>query len=54
MKLCKDGISSSAIHGNKSQGARTKALDDFKAGNVRVLVATDIAARELILIIFHM
>lgn len=45
--LVKDGISSSAIHGNKSQGARTKALDDFKAGNVRVLVATDIAARGI-------
>jgi ATP-dependent RNA helicase RhlE len=45
--LVKDGISSSAIHGNKSQGARTKALDDFKLGNVRVLVATDIAARGI-------
>lgn len=45
--LVKDGISSSAIHGNKSQGARTKALDDFKSGNVRVLVATDIAARGI-------
>jgi len=45
--LVKDGISSSAIHGNKSQGARTKALDDFKAGTVRVLVATDIAARGI-------
>ena len=45
--LVKDGITSSAIHGNKSQGARTKALDDFKAGNVRVLVATDIAARGI-------
>jgi ATP-dependent RNA helicase RhlE len=42
--LVKDGITSAAIHGNKSQGARTKALDDFKVGNVRVLVATDIAA----------
>jgi len=40
-------ISSAAIHGNKSQGARTKALDDFKKGAVRVLVATDIAARGL-------
>ncbi|MDP1558659.1 MAG: DEAD/DEAH box helicase [Nitrosomonas sp.] len=42
-----DGISSAAIHGNKSQGARTKALADFKTGTVRVLVATDIAARGL-------
>ncbi len=42
-----DGIRSSAIHGNKSQGARTKALADFKQGNIRVLVATDIAARGL-------
>ena len=45
--LAKNGISSSAIHGNKSQGARTKALDDFKLGNVKVLVATDIAARGI-------
>lgn len=45
--LVKDGISSAAIHGNKSQSARIKALDDFKAGNVRVLVATDIAARGI-------
>ncbi len=42
-----DGITSAAIHGNKSQGARTRALADFKAGEVRVLVATDIAARGL-------
>jgi len=42
-----DGINSSAIHGNKSQSARTKALADFKKGEVRVLVATDIAARGL-------
>ncbi len=46
-QLSDDGISSSAIHGNKSQGARTRALADFKAGAVRVLVATDIAARGL-------
>jgi ATP-dependent RNA helicase RhlE len=50
-KLCKklesDGISSVAIHGNKSQGARTKALKDFKAGSVKTLVATDIAARGI-------
>ena len=46
-QLTRDGIESTAIHGNKSQGARTKALADFKAGRVRVLVATDIAARGL-------
>ena len=42
-----DGLSSAAIHGNKSQGARTRALQDFKSGRVRVLVATDVAARGL-------
>ncbi|MDE3045964.1 MAG: DEAD/DEAH box helicase [Verrucomicrobiota bacterium] len=46
-KLIDDGIQSAAIHGNKSQSARTKALDDFKKGAIRVLVATDIAARGL-------
>ena len=46
-QLEKDGLSASAIHGNKSQGARTKALAGFKQGDVRVLVATDIAARGL-------
>jgi len=46
-QLGKDGINSAAIHGNKSQGARTKALADFKSGSVRVLVATDIAARGI-------
>ena len=46
-KLHKSGISVSAIHGNKSQGARTNALRGFKNGTVRVLVATDIAARGL-------
>ncbi len=46
-KLQKDGISAAAIHGNKSQGARTRALADFKSGAIRVLVATDIAARGL-------
>lgn len=46
-QLERDGIRSTAIHGNKSQGARTKALADFKRGAVRVLVATDIAARGL-------
>jgi ATP-dependent RNA helicase RhlE len=46
-QLEKDGITSAAIHGNKSQGARTRALAEFKSGKVRVLVATDIAARGL-------
>ncbi len=46
-QLEEDGISAAAIHGNKSQGARTKALAGFKANEVRVLVATDIAARGL-------
>ena len=46
-KLNKSSINSAAIHGNKSQGARTKALADFKALTVRVLVATDIAARGI-------
>lgn len=46
-QLNTDGISAAAIHGNKSQGARTRALSDFKAGTVRVLVATDIAARGI-------
>ncbi|RLA21817.1 MAG: hypothetical protein DRQ61_07830 [Gammaproteobacteria bacterium] len=46
-QLNKDGIASAPIHGNKSQAARTKALAGFKANEVRVLVATDIAARGL-------
>ena len=46
-QLCLDGLNSMAIHGNKSQGARTRALSGFKSGTVRVLVATDIAARGL-------
>ena len=46
-QLGRDGISCAAIHGNKSQGARTKALADFKDYKVQVLVATDIAARGL-------
>ncbi len=46
-QLEKDGIAAAAIHGNKSQNARTKALADFKAGAIRVLVATDIAARGI-------
>lgn len=45
--LQKRGISAAAIHGNKSQTARVQALSDFKAGRVRVLVATDIAARGI-------
>ncbi len=46
-QLLKEGIPAMAIHGNKSQGARTKALGDFKAGKLQVLVATDIAARGI-------
>jgi len=46
-KLISAGISAAAIHGNKSQGARTKALGGFKSGGISVLVATDIAARGL-------
>ena len=46
-QLNTDGINAAAIHGNKSQGARTKALSEFKSGKIRVLVATDIAARGL-------
>jgi len=46
-RLERDSISCAAIHGNKSQGARTRALGDFKDGRIQVLVATDIAARGL-------
>jgi len=46
-QLCKDGIAATAIHGNKSQPQRMKALADFKQSTVRVMVATDIAARGL-------
>ncbi|WP_341220278.1 DEAD/DEAH box helicase [Polaribacter atrinae] len=46
-KLIKAGISAAAIHGNKSQGARTKALRNFKDNTIKALVATDIAARGL-------
>lgn len=46
-QLSSDGINATAIHGNKSQAARTRALADFKGGAVRILVATDIAARGL-------
>ncbi len=45
--LEKSGIGAAAIHGNKSQTARTRALAEFKAGKVKILVATDIAARGL-------
>lgn len=45
--LLKHGINASAIHGNKTQSARMKALSEFKSGNVQVLVATDIASRGL-------
>ncbi|HEY9612143.1 DEAD/DEAH box helicase [Allocoleopsis sp.] len=46
-QLAKDGLKTTAIHGNKSQAARTRALQDFKQGKVRVLVATDVASRGL-------
>src|SRR5690606_35750673 len=46
-KLVRDGVSAAAIHGNKSQSARTKALAGFKDNSIAVLVATDIAARGL-------
>jgi ATP-dependent RNA helicase RhlE len=46
-QLAKDGLRTTAIHGNKSQAARTRALNDFKQGKVRVLVATDVASRGL-------
>jgi len=46
-QLERDGIEAAAIHGNKSQGARTRALSRFKDNSLRVLVATDIAARGL-------
>jgi ATP-dependent RNA helicase RhlE len=46
-KLAQFGVNGAAIHGNKSQSQRTKALADFKSGKVQVLIATDIAARGL-------
>jgi ATP-dependent RNA helicase RhlE len=46
-QLFKDGLKAEAIHGNKSQGARERALSNFRAGHSRVLVATDIAARGI-------
>jgi ATP-dependent RNA helicase RhlE len=45
--LVKEGVSAMAIHGNKSQNARQRALSEFKEGKIRVLVATDIAARGI-------
>jgi len=45
--LDRAGIPSAAIHGNKSQNARQKALEDFRSGSTRILVATDIAARGI-------
>ena len=47
LQLEKDGIRAAAIHGNKSQAQRVRALDDFKAGRVDLLVATDVAARGI-------
>lgn len=46
-QLDNDGLAAVAIHGNKTQGARTRALEQFKRGSVRILVATDIASRGL-------
>ncbi len=46
-EMTKDGIRSTTIHGDKSQGARDKALAEFKTGKVRALIATDIAARGI-------
>src|SRR2546426_9577566 len=46
-QLEKDGLKTTAIHGDKSQGARLEALDDFKAAKVQIMVATDVAARGL-------
>jgi len=46
-QLSKSGLPAAAIHGNKSQSARVRALDDFRAGRIRILVATDIAARGI-------
>ena len=46
-QLGRDGIAAAAIHGNKSQGQRVRALDDFKAGRVSILVATEVASRGL-------
>ncbi len=47
IELSRDGISSESIHGNKSHGQRQRALSRFKSGQVRILVATDVAARGI-------
>lgn len=46
-EMCKDGLKTQSIHGDKSQGARERALEAFREGEIRVLVATDVAARGL-------
>ena len=46
-EMCKDGLKTQSIHGDKSQGARERALEDFKNGTIRALVATDVASRGL-------
>jgi superfamily II DNA/RNA helicase len=46
-EMCKDGLKTESIHGDKSQGARERALEEFRQGELRVLVATDVAARGL-------
>jgi len=46
-EMCKDGVKAQSIHGDKSQGARERALEEFKSGKTRALVATDVAARGL-------
>lgn len=46
-EMCKDGVKTASIHGDKSQGARDKVLEEFKSGKTRALVATDVAARGL-------
>jgi len=52
-EMCKDGLKTQSIHGDKSQGARDKALSEFKEGKTRVLVATDVAARGIDIIDLH-
>jgi len=52
-EMCKDGLKTQSIHGDKSQGARDKALSEFKEGKVRALVATDVAARGIDIIDLH-
>ncbi len=46
-KLAQSGITSDAIHGNKSQGQRTRALEQFRSGRIKILIATDVAARGI-------